>query len=186
MAAPYQTGAKLKGKCLVATPQLTHTMWEECVIYITDHDSSGAKGYVINRPSQSSINKLLDEFNYTAHGSNFPDIIHMGGPLKERNITMLHSGNWYSSSTVPVTNDISISGDDFMLEKMALHDSPEEFLMLAGHAGWAPKQLETEVTRGSWLVVDANPAIVFSSKKSQLWSLCLEIYSHSLFEDYFG
>lgn len=186
MAAPYQTGHKLKGKCLVATPQLHHTMWEECVIFMTEHDDKGAVGFVINRPSATSINRLLEEYNHTSHAADFSDLIHLGGPVRERNIAMIHSGDWYSSSTRPVTTNISVSFDDFMLEKLALYDIPEEFLMIAGSAGWSPGQLEKEIKDGSWLVVDANPAIIFSSKKSQLWSLCLEIYSQTMFDDYFG
>jgi putative transcriptional regulator len=187
MAAPYQIGHKLKGKCLIATPRLHNSMWQETVIFLTAHESNGgAVGYVINRPSGTSINKLLEEFNHTGQIIDFPDPIYLGGPVKERNISMIHSGDWYSSSTRPVTKHISLSYDDFMIEKMAMYESPNEFLMLAGSSNWAPGQLEKEIEEGSWLVVDANPAIIFSSKKDQLWSLCLEIYSQTMFDEFFG
>jgi putative transcriptional regulator len=186
MADHYQTtAAALKGKLLVATPKLNRTMWEESVILVAQHsEQMGADGYVINRPSNTPINKLYQELDF--HNTpNFPQLIRMGGPVRENNIAMIHSGEWYSASTQPITRSVSYSYDDFMLEKMAMMDTPYEYLMLAGMSQWAPGQLEREIKNGSWLVIDSNPAIVFANKPEKTWVNCLEIYSQTMFDEFF-
>jgi putative transcriptional regulator len=72
-----------------------------------------------------------------------------------------------------------------MLEKMAMNNTPREWIMFAGTSGWAPGQLEGEMDRDLWLTIDANPAIVFSSKKEELWNLAIDIYSQQQVENFF-
>lgn len=176
----------LRGKCLVATPQLHHTMWEETVVYLAEHDqTSGAMGFVLNRPSRTPVDALFEQMQIE-HAPIHGDSVYLGGPVKENSIYMLHSGDWYSASTKPVDTQLSWSYDNFMLEKMAMNDEPDEWSMFAGCCSWTPGQLESELDRGSWLTIDANPAIVFSSKKSQLWTLCIEIYGQTMIDSHFA
>ena len=176
----------LQGKCLVATPKLNHTMWEESVIYIVEHDEiNGAMGFVLNRPSRSTTQKIFDQLHILSY-PNHSDVLYLGGPVRENNIYMIHSGNWYSASTQPVDSRLSWSYDDFMIEKMAMHDEPDEWNMYAGCASWHSGQLESELVDGSWLTIDASPAIIFSSKKSQLWPICVEIYGQTMIDEHFA
>ena len=185
MAVPSPTtAAALRGKLLVATPKLKRTMWEESVILLTQHSAAGAVGYVINRTSNTTINTLYNNLDYY-NNPDYSQLIRLGGPVRERSISMLHSGDWYSASTQPVTSAISHSYDDFMLEKMAMLDTPQEFIMLAGSAQWAPRQLEKELAQGSWLTLESNTAIVFANKPENTWANCLEIYSQTMFDEFF-
>ena len=184
MADTQHKHNSLQGKLLVATPKLNKTMWAETVIYLVDHDvRSGAVGFVLNRLSNTPVNSLMDAFKYKH--ADFPEIIHMGGPLKERNIHMLHSGDWYSASTAPVTQEISWSYDDFMLEKMAGFDTPRDWTVFAGYSAWQRSQLEQEIVDGSWLVVDTNPAIVFATDRSYLYDLAVDCAGQQMIETFF-
>ncbi len=47
-----------------------------------------------------------------------------------------------------------------------------ELRVFSGYSGWAPNQLEAEIERGGWLLLDAEPNHVFGSSE-QLWkSVC--------------
>ena len=185
MAVPCQTtAAALKGKCLVATPKLNNTMWEESVILLSEHSQHlGSKGFVINRPSTTSINKLLEQLDMYST-PDFPEVVHLGGPVRERSIAMVHTGEWYSASTTPINANISYSWDDFMLEKMCMLDCPHQFTMLAGSAQWAPGQLEREIAKGSWLTVDAPTELIFSESKEDIWPQCVKLYSQTMFDEF--
>lgn len=174
----------LKGKCLVASPYLDNTVWEKTVIYIVEHDTDGAVGFVLNRPSKTSVNAILTEIT-TRFEDGYSQVVHLGGPVKENNVYMLHSGDWYSASTQPATSDISWSYDEFMLEKMRCGDTPQEWCMFVGCSSWSSGQLEAEIALDSWLTIDANPAIVFASKKSDLWELGVEIAAQKMIDTYF-
>ena len=174
------------GKCLIATPQLDKSMWEQTVLFIAQHHNKlGTQGYVINRPSSTRVTTLFSNLGVYAP-PHLTDFIHLGGPVKERSITMLHSSEWYSASTHPITPNISFSYDEFMVEKMCMGDTPDRFTMLAGSATWQAGQLEQEIERGSWLVADIAEDLIFSKRKENIWSESLEIYSQSLFDNYFG
>jgi putative transcriptional regulator len=41
--------------------------------------------------------------------------------------------------------------------------------LYAGYAGWAPGQLEREILRGNWLIVDGDGAVVFDANPDTLW-----------------
>jgi putative transcriptional regulator len=45
--------------------------------------------------------------------------------------------------------------------------------VFVGYAGWAPQQLDDELTAGGWLVVDRLPDDPFSTDPSNLWRVVL-------------
>ena len=174
----------MQGRLLVASPKQDSGMFARTVALITEHSRRGTTGFVLNRPSGSTVGKLMQQVGIV-DAPAFDDIIHMGGPIRERNISMLHSNDWYSASTNVVNEHFSISYDNFMLEKMVMNNTPREWIMFAGSSGWAPGQLENELDRDLWLTIDANPAIVFSSNKEELWTLAIDIYSQQQVENFF-
>jgi putative transcriptional regulator len=175
----------LQGKLIIASPKLNSGMFAGTVILITDHSPEGTIGVVLNRPSKTRVNSLLTDLNLSNISSSSDDLIYMGGPIQERNVWLLHTPEWYSASTHRVSRHFSISNDTFMLEKMAMDNFPLEWAMYAGTAGWAPGQLDTEIKQDLWLTLDANPALVFSSNKENLWSLSIEVYSQTMVENFF-
>ena len=174
----------MQGRLLVASPKQDSGMFARTVVLITEHSRRGTQGVVLNRPSGTTVGKLMSQVGIL-DTPDYPETIHMGGPIRERNISMLHSNDWYSASTEVVNQYFSISHDNFMLEKMAMANTTREWMMFAGTSGWAPGQLENELDRDLWLTIDANPAIVFSSKKDELWTLAIEIYSQQQVETFF-
>jgi len=72
-----------------------------------------------------------------------------------------------------------------MLEKMSMMNEPKEWMMLAGKSAWRPGQLETELEQNCWLVLDAIPAVVYTSGTDQLWELCVDLCSQEMINTYF-
>ena len=48
-------------------------------------------------------------------------------------------------------------------------DEEAEFRVYAGFAGWSPGQLEQEMTRGGWLILPGDAAMVFDEAPDELW-----------------
>jgi putative transcriptional regulator len=46
---------------------------------------------------------------------------------------------------------------------------PADFRMLLGCAGWAPGQLESEISMGSWLPAPVEVGLVMDSQASFIW-----------------
>ena len=56
-----------------------------------------------------------------------------------------------------------------VLRAIAEHKGPEKALFAVGYAGWAPDQLDAELARGDWSVVDADEALIFDLPVSEKW-----------------
>jgi putative transcriptional regulator len=56
-------------------------------------------------------------------------------------------------------------------------NSSENVRAFAGYAGWAPGQLENEIRRGDWVVIQSKLDIIFTSEFSSLWSTLLRAWS---------
>ena len=56
------------------------------------------------------------------------------------------------------------------LQKMVAERDPDKkFRLYAGYAGWAPGQLDRELARGGWHVLQADVATVFEKVPSEIW-----------------
>ena len=51
---------------------------------------------------------------------------------------------------------------------------PRRSLLAFGYSGWGPGQLEGEVWRGDWLVIDADPEIVFGPNPAAKWRRAID------------
>jgi putative transcriptional regulator len=50
-----------------------------------------------------------------------------------------------------------------------LADGANDLRLYAGHAAWAPGQLQAEVGAGGWQILPATPDLVFDEDPSELW-----------------
>jgi putative transcriptional regulator len=174
----------LAGKLLVATPKLDGSPFRQCVIFVGEHNRNGAKGYVLNRPTMVTVSKLFNHLGIETV-ANFPDKLYHGGPVNERCVYMVHTPEWYSSSTTHINTDFAASRDTFMFEKMSEFNMPEEWQMFAGQSTWSPGQLENEIDQDNWMTLAATPALVFASKKTQLWEIAVELCGQQMINNYF-
>jgi putative transcriptional regulator len=166
----------LKGSIIVSTPMLAGRLFEECVIYIYDHSPKwGAQGIVINRTTDLTVLDLLEKMELFCQDPQLDFPLYHGGPVEENGIAMVHTSEWFSSNTCPVTSDISISSDEFMIDKLVDGNAPANWLMSAGKCEWEPGEIEQEIAAGCWLCATASEEMLFSSKDNDSqWSIAIE------------
>ena len=143
----------LEGKLLIAMPGMEDERFAQTVIYMCAHSSKGAMGIVINKPipglSFAELMKQLEIETRLALG-DFP--ILYGGPVETGRGFVLHSGDYEGSdSTLPVSEDISLTATLDILRAIAQGRGPKQALFALGYAGWAPGQVETEFQGNGWL-----------------------------------
>ena len=147
-----------KGKFLIANPQLQGTYFGETVILLTDHDTSGSMGLIVNRPTSIDLSALGPEFK----GSNREDHLYLGGPVARNRAFLLIQTPSPPDEVIHVLEDIYFGNSRRLFETILQFNYPEEqFRVYLGYAGWWPGQLEQEVREGAWQVVAGNSAMVF-------------------------
>ena len=159
----------LRGRLLVATPNLGDPNFERTVVRVLEHGDEGALGVVLNRPSGLDLAEPLPEW---AGAAAHPPVIFIGGPVAPSAAVCLARAavggaeGWEPLLGRVGTMDLDIDPDQAIPRL-------EEIRVFAGYAGWGPGQLESEIATGGWFVVDADASDPLSPAPEELWSAVL-------------
>ena len=152
----------LKHQFLIAMPAMADTNFERSVVYVCDHSDRGALGLVINRPTDLTLGKLFDRVDLKLEiAPRKDDPVYFGGPVQTERGFVLHGASENYSSTLSISDEISLTTSKDVLEAIAGGSGPEKVLVTLGYAGWGAGQLENEIAQNAWLTVNAAPQIIF-------------------------
>jgi putative transcriptional regulator len=165
----------LKGKLLVAAPTMREPTFARTVISMLEHTDDGALGVVINRPGDAS---LLEVVPPVADIASQPAVLFAGGPVEPQAAIALGVVTNNVSSSDPPTQGWRfvvhpLVTVDLDMDPTVLAGSLRELRVFAGYAGWSAGQLEGEIARGAWYVVDSLPLDAFDAAPDRLWSAVL-------------
>jgi putative transcriptional regulator len=149
-------------------PQLKDPNFEQTVVLLCEHSEDGALGVVVNRPTPFLLGQIYEGQDVEGTGSADQPILY-GGPVQPEMGFVLYEGRAYEGSTT-VVGGLQLSTSMDVLRDIAAEKGPERFLFALGYAGWAPDQLEEEIARNDWLVVPADPELLFRVSPDELWT----------------
>jgi putative transcriptional regulator len=156
-----------RGALLVASERLPDPRFSETVLLLLHYDTDGAIGIAINRPTWVSTAQLFPGLPYM---QRYRGRIFHGGPLAQANVLVLSRGAEASEPQAePLLEDVYVSTELEFLEEREDATSDEVVRFYAGHASWGPGQLDEEIEAGSWRVVSASAARIFSEQPLALW-----------------
>ncbi|MGI8808691.1 MAG: YqgE/AlgH family protein [Acidimicrobiales bacterium] len=160
----------LKGRLLVATPNLGDPNFERTVILMLEYGEEGALGVVLNRPSDLDVAEPLPEW---ARAAAHPSVVFIGGPVAPSAAVCLArlgpdgiTAGWQQLLGSVGTLDLDSDPDEAIARL-------DEIRVFAGYAGWGPGQLEDEIEDGGWFVVDAEAGDALSPLPENLWAAVL-------------
>lgn len=161
----------LAGKLLVADTSMPDPRFAQSVIYLVRHNEDGAFGLIINKPlTKLPLAKLLSQMDIEGTATGVDLELYFGGPVQDDLGFVLHSHDFAAAQgTMVVDEGFSVSGVRQVLRAISEHKGPEKALFTVGYAGWGPDQLEGELERGDWNVIDADEALVFDLPVPEKW-----------------
>ena len=164
---PAQKQALGKGVFLVASRSLVDPNFRKTVILLTEYGELGSMGVIINRPTSVPLAVAFPEFTMLA---NRPDSIYLGGPVQVNSIRLLIRADDASEDVKHVFGSVYLIDNMDTLTRLYSADPLDDALhVYAGYAGWAPGQLEREVLRGDWHIVQADAETVFDKTPNSIW-----------------
>ncbi|UTW05501.1 YqgE/AlgH family protein (plasmid) [Amphritea atlantica] len=155
------TPGSLQGHFLISMPHMDDPNFAQTVIYICEHNESGAMGIVVNRPIEMDLGQLLQHLEFSDN-SDLTDLIYAGGPVQNDRGFILHrhtANEW--DSCYDITHELTLTTSMDILQAISENSGPEQFLVALGYAGWGPGQLEQELSDNVWLSCPANLDIMF-------------------------
>ncbi|MFK7853720.1 MAG: YqgE/AlgH family protein [Granulosicoccus sp.] len=149
---------------LVSMPQLHDSEFNDSLIYILDHGEHGAFGVILNHELGMNLGAVFDQLEIqTQSSSTAEEGVLRGGPVDEGHGLVLHPPGPQFQITRDFAGGVSLSSSRDVLEALALGEEPHNHLVLLGHSGWAPGQLEMEVANNAWLTCAANTTVIFNT-----------------------
>ena len=165
------------GTILISKPFIEDSRFSKTIILITEHNSKGTMGFVINKHTTKIISDVLNR--------NINHIIKNGGPVQLDNLEFIHTKPDIIQGGIPIYDHYYLGGDieqtfEYIQSNKINKDDISFFL---GYAGWEVDQLNQEIVDGSWVIYKGEIDI-FSSELS--WSKILietdkehEIWAHA-------
>ncbi len=178
----------LKGSFLIATPQMSDPRFQKQVVYICAHsDEEGAMGLVVNHPSPHNLADILRGAELAVPDILLPQV-YLGGPVELESAFFLYTAKYETENYIAVSENVRISRDVEILRDISNAILPPDFIFLIGYSGWAPGQLEHELTDNGWLTLPADEDVLFSTQDDLKWQKAAERYGIdiSIFGDVVG
>ena len=165
---------------LIAMPSMLDPIFGGTVVYICEHNDSGALGMIINRPTDMTMDVLFDRLDLSLeinpHGSaSARGPVMFGGPVQVERGFVLHAPAADYNSSLNVSGDVSLTTSRDVLEAAARGEGPSRLLVTLGCAGWSAGQLEDEILRNGWLTVRADPAILFDTPVEERFAAAMSL-----------
>jgi len=159
----------LKGSLLLDGGKLRGSFFNRTVVLICQHDSEGAFGLVLNRPSENTVGDMLV--------ANLPETmkketLYLGGPVQPAAMSYLHTDSFVPDANVFPNLNLGHSLDS-LVELSESYSSTQKIRVYAGYSGWSPGQLEDEMKRQAWLTHPASLDLIFNTDPTQLWQALL-------------
>lgn len=166
----------LAGKLLVAMPGIGDPRFDHSVIFMCQHDGEHAMGLVINKPKEElTISDVLDHLGISAAGDAAKRAVMDGGPVQPDRGYVLHSPDFATEgATQSVTEGIALTATRDVLEAVAGDHAPQRFVLALGYSGWGAGQLEDELKKNAWLIVEPSDAIIFGESHDDKWRAAIK------------
>ncbi len=156
---------------LIAMPQLGDPNFQRSVVLIIEHNDEGAMGLVLNRAAALTLRELARGQKIELSAHRLGDPVFVGGPVEPYRGFVLHNSDAITESTEVIPGLFLSVTSDSLEPLLASEDVRLRFCL--GYAGWGPKQLEKELSEGSWLFTEAELEPSLEGSGETLWSQVL-------------
>jgi len=160
-----------KGKILISMPFLQDTSFRKSVIILTEHDTVGTFGFVLNKTADYRLNDVLD-------GIPTIDIdVGYGGPVENDTLHFIHTLGEAVPDTIRVDRYLSWGGNIDTIKELLANGiaTSKNIRFFIGYSGWAPNQLNDEIQSDTWLVSKLSADDYMSGiSRDSLWPYALK------------
>src|SRR5512136_610342 len=156
--ASERTATHLAPGFLVSAPSMRDPNFAGSLVLMAGHRQEGALGFVVNRPAPVSAGELLGSVDprladlaRTCGVAERPVLV--GGPVSREQLWILYRPAAVEADDegIRIGRRLAVGSSVPLLEALLRADDPGPFLLMLGYAGWAPLQLENEISHGAWV-----------------------------------
>jgi putative transcriptional regulator len=151
---------------LVSRKDMPDPNFHDTVVLVT-HLEGATVGLILNRPTRLTLGEVFPEIEKNVRPG---DRLNFGGPVSLEFVTYLVKSAVRPPESEEVAEGVYLASSPALLQGILAGDTKVEALrVFAGYAGWAPGQVEGEVSRGDWNVLPADGKTIFDKNPEKLW-----------------
>lgn len=162
---------------LISAPNMADSNFAQSVVLMAEHDEEGAIGFVLNKPTPIRLGILLEgvdeDLAEAAHLSGLGDRpVFIGGPVQRHVAWVLYirdKDEDLDEGSIEVGDTLVIGASIDTLRAFVTGQRTGPFHVLLGYAGWGEKQLEEEISQGSWLPLELGADFAFDVPPEERW-----------------
>lgn len=165
----FQMNYSYKGKILISTPDISGDIFSRSVVLIVDHNEEGAFGLILNKKNKNMSARLLSIFGFAVD-------VYEGGPVENDKIFFINKGKKVTENFSEISADFYLTEDIENVITGIIEEqiSVEEIKVFSGYSGWASQQLESEIRRKMWTVVDVYNLDYTLPNDESLWKSIMQ------------
>ena len=161
---------------LVAKPELGE-FYRSTVLFVRPMGSGRHVGFIINRPTPMTLGKLFPEH---APSQKVTNPVLLGGPMNVDSVfAVVHRQAVPGDRSIPLTGDMSLAFDVDTVDRI-IEQEGNSARFFVGLVVWQPGELEQELQRDFWFVMDNDSDLVFRKHTDGLWEELVQRSRNSL------
>ncbi|WP_312823781.1 YqgE/AlgH family protein [Epilithonimonas sp.] len=153
-----------KGKILISTPDVSGDIFSRSVVLIVSHNENGAFGLILNKKNQNMSSRLLNVFG-------FPVELYEGGPVENDRVYFILKGEKVTENFIEINQEFYLTEDiDSVVSAIVNNEiNISDIKVFSGYSGWGALQLESELQRKMWTIVDVYNLDYTLPNDQNLW-----------------
>ncbi len=154
------------GRLLVSEPFLDDLFFKRSVVLLTDHQTDGSFGVILNKPSGLKFHEVVE---------GFPKLkapIYLGGPVNTGSLFFIHRFGEKISGSQPIIPGLYWGGNinDVITLLGSEKNISRNIKFFLGYSGWVERQLDGELKRQSWVITDTRTEEVMNTPHKTMWT----------------
>ncbi|KMQ65668.1 transcriptional regulator [Chryseobacterium angstadtii] len=158
-----------KGKILISTPDISGDIFSRSVVLIIEHNENGAFGLILNKKNSQMSNKFKNFFDFKIE-------VYDGGPVENDKVFFIVKEKKVTEIYSEINKDFYITEDIESIISAVLNKelSIQDVKIFSGYSGWSAEQLDDEVMRKLWTVVDVYNLDYTLPNDQTLWKSIMQ------------
>lgn len=156
---------------LVAHPAFRDLDYRQTVLLAAPSPGGGHVGVILNRPTRRSLASLFPEHEPS---KKVLEPVHYGGPFSRGAlVAIVRAEAAPGSGALPLMKNLYMAFPARTIDSI-IESKPNDARYYVGYVGWRAGELKTEIDRGLWSVLSAEPDVIFRKDMEGLWEEMLQ------------
>jgi putative transcriptional regulator len=150
---------------LVAKPGLRDPLYGSAVLVVAPLATGQHVGFIVNRPTDVTLGTLFPD---DAASQMIVNPVYLGGPVGSQLIfALVQRKQSPGGNSFEVMPGVYAAFESAVVDQI-IESDPQHARFVAGLVAWRPGELEAEIERGAWLVLEPDAAVVTRNPEG-LW-----------------